>query len=158
MIATPLVILWIIYGPVMFENFFQLEPEWRKFIPVLGLSGLGVILFVLRRHPDSNPHWIDSMGMLLIGIGPVITSNEILPDDDVGRILIPSFVIVVSVFWFAYFGVLLKPQRFLDPEKLQQEKLHVKRTKHSTLVFFLFVLILSLALFSGINSFNQIIP
>lgn len=155
-IATPLIILWITYGPVLFQGFFNLDKEWRNFIPLLGLSILGVGLYFLRRHPKSNPHWIDSMSMLIIGIGPTTATFDLLPKDDIGRILMPSFVILVSVTWFAYFGIIMKPQIYEnDSEKTKKEERDIKQTKHSTLVFFFFLLILSLDMFWGINTLNQ---
>lgn len=94
--------------------------------------------------------------MLIIGIGPVTATFELLPKDDLGRILMPSFVILVSVIWFAYFGIIMKPQVYEnDPEKTKKEKLDIKQTKYSTLVFFVLLVILSIDLFSGINTLNQ---
>lgn len=158
-IATPLIILWLIYGPVIFQSFFNLDKEWRSFIPILGLSILGVGMYFLRRHPKSNPHWIDSMSMLIIGIGPVTATFDLLPKDALGRILMPSFVILVSVIWFVYFGILMKPQTYVnDPAKTKKEELDIKQTKYSALVFFLFLVVLTIDLFWGINTLNQFFP
>lgn len=158
-IATPLIILWITYGPVLFQSYFNLDKEWRNFIPILGLSALGVGLYFLRRHPKSNPHWIDSMSMLIIGIGPVTATFDLLPKDALGRILMPSFVILISVIWFAYFGIIMRPQVYEnDSEKTKKEELDIKQTKKSTLVFFAFLLVLSIDLFWGINTLNQLLP
>ncbi len=157
--ATPLIILWITYGPSLFQGFFNLDKEWRIFIPILGLSILGVGLYFLRRHHKSNPHWIDSMSMLIIGIGPSTASFNLLPKDDIGRILMPVFVILVSVIWFVYFGILIKPQTYKnDSEKIKREEFHIKQTKYSALVFFLFLLILSITMFWSINILNQFLP
>lgn len=158
-IATPLIILWVTYGPVLLQGFFNLDKEWRNFIPLLGLSILGVGLYFLRRHPKSNRHWIDSMSMLIIGIGPAAAIFDLLPKDDIGRMLMPFFVILISVVWFGYFGILMKPQIYEnDSEKTKTEELHIKQTRYSALIFFLLLLILSISMFGIINILNRVMP
>ena len=97
-IATPLILLWIFGGRLLLEGFFNLNPEWRSFIPLLGLSIIGVILYMLKKQSNVNLHWIDSMGMLIIGIGPAVTTFDLLPKDDFGRILMPITTVIITLF------------------------------------------------------------
>lgn len=156
-IATPLIIAWIFGGRMLFEGFFNLEQSWKTFIPILGLSAIGVFLYLLKRRPDANPHWIDSMGMMIIGIGPVTASFDLLPKDDFGRMLMPSFTIIVTIIWFLYFGMLIKPTEYQEPKKREQEELWIKQTKRSTWVFFGFLLVLIIALFLDLLNVNRVL-
>jgi len=155
--GIPLALIWIFVGPMLLEGFFNLEAEWRKFISVLGLSIIGVIIFVLRRHPDVNPHLMDSWGMLLIGIGPTVASFGLLPKDDMGRMLMPVFTFCIIVFWFLYFGFFIKPKIYSEPEAIKKEQLRIKETRWTTFVIFSFLAIVGFVLFKGILEINKIL-
>ena len=155
--GIPLALCWIFLGPILLEGYFNLEPEWRKFISILGFSIIGVIIFVLRRHPDVNSHLMDSYSMLLIGIGPTVASFDLLPKDDMGRMLIPVFTFCIVVFWFMYFGFFIKPKKYSEPEEIKKEQLRIKETRWTTFVIFGVLAVMGFALFQGILEINKIL-
>lgn len=155
--GIPLALIWVFFGPMLVGGYFNLEPEWRKFISILGFSIIGVVIFVLRRYPGVNQHLMDSWGMLLIGIGPTVASFDLLPKDDFGRMLMPVFTFCVIVFWFLYFGFFIKPNKYSEPEKIKKEQLQIKETRLMTFVVFGFLAIIGLALFQGILKINEIL-
>lgn len=147
---------WIFGGRILLQEFFSLDAVVRSFISILGLSIMGVILFILKRHPDANPHFIDSMEMLIIGIGPTVASFELLPKDDFGRIFMPVITALITVFWFVYFGFFIKPREYSEPDKIEREKRFIKQSKGVTLVLFCGLIVLELVLFSGMLEINRI--
>lgn len=151
-------IAWLFTGPTILENFFNLEDNLRNFIPIASLSILGVILFMLKRHYEVNFHQVDSMEMLIVAITPTVASFTLLPVSDFGRILMPVFLVLITVFWFIYFTFIIKAKEFLEYEKNKKEQLFIKQTKRSTLVIFLFLIVLEIALFENILSFNTKMP
>jgi len=154
--GIPLALIGVFVGPMLIGWYFNLEPEWHKFIPALGFSIIGVIIFVLRRHPDVNSHLMDSYGMLLIGIGPTAASFDLLPKDDMGRMLIPVFTFCIIVFWFLYFGFFIKPKKYSEFEAIKKEQSQIKETRLVTFVIFGFLLVIGFALFKGILEINKI--
>lgn len=157
---TIFAVIWLFTGPTILNEFFNLEPSVRNFIPVAALSVLAVVLFVLKRkyEDEINHHQIDSLEMLIVAITPTVGSFTLLPRDDLGRIFMPIFLVIISVFWFIYFVFMIKPKKPTDDKRNEKEELFVKQTKRSTVMIFLFLLVLEIAVFMDILAINKWMP
>ena len=150
-------VVWLFTGPTILNVFFDLEPTIRNFIPVVMLSIIGIAMFILKRHYEDeiNNHQIDSLEMLIVIITPTVASFVLLPKDDLGRIFMPIFLVIVTMFWFIYFRFAIKEKEYKAEDKKQKEQEFVRQTKNSTLVIFLFLLALEIAVFIDVLSINK---
>lgn len=149
--------VWLFVGPKLLEEYFSINSILREFIGVAALSVLGVVLFILKNHYNVNHHLIDSMEMLIIGITPTTASFRLIAIDDYGRILMPVFLVVITVFWFIYFGFIVKAKEHTNSEEIAKERRRIKEMRIITFVVFACLLTLEIALFSGILSVNTIL-
>ena len=99
------------FGSDLLKEFSSLDLPWRNFISYGGIAALIVVLFTLR-HYGGNPHMVDSMSLLALGITFTTGSFELFPEDDYGRVLKPVFLVFVTTFWFIYFGLLIKGKEY----------------------------------------------
>ncbi|HXV66253.1 MAG TPA: hypothetical protein VD731_03350 [Nitrosopumilaceae archaeon] len=149
--------IWLFFGPRILAEHFSFELELRNFISTTAISVLAVVLFVLKRHYGLNPHLVDSMEMLIVGITPTVASFHFLKVDDYGRVLMAVFAVCVTVFWFLYFWFGIKPKEYVDYDENEKEKLFISQTKHITLVVFISLLILEFFMFQSVLTFNTIL-
>lgn len=144
----------IVMGYVHVAHFFlqewrQLEPEYKDFIPMAGLSVCGLVLVAVRDKKGANKHLLTSLEVLIIIAVPSIAGLRFLMDTQIGQYFFAGGVVLFSVLWFVYFGMMKKG-------KNEEEIQFIKKSRSTITLVFATLLGYGLASFWMIHTLQKI--
>ncbi len=116
----------------------QFQQLYGSFSSVVIFSLFGVVLYALKKKPESNLHLVEALELLIIAMAPTAASFPIIAVSALGKNLIAGLLTSISVIWFVFF--------YFKNGSTEKEKQDIIKSRR--IILFIFIMLALLGIFA----------
>jgi len=87
-VGIMIIAAWVFVANFIWQGWTSLNEEVRSYLPGAVLAGIGVFLFAIRNVEGANRHLLQSFGILIAVIVPLIAGLKFLMVTSLGQVLL----------------------------------------------------------------------